>query len=424
MAQWKSQTRKSLPKSHQDYWASRLVKRVYDRNGDPIEIPDWQVRIAFLGRREWFNLRTANKAAASVLARDIFAALLTIGWDGTLAKYKPESVLNNPAPTVGEYLTEVGAKSGLRPRTLRNYANCLRTIVAGIQKIESGKAKYDYRSGGNTEWRQKIDGVKLSAITPEKVQAWKVGYLRDAGSSPGAQVLARRTINSYLRCARSLFSRKTTRFLSLEVPNPTPLAGVELEKTGSMRYQSKIDAKELIGFAKTELKEDHPDVYKIFVLGLFCGLRRAEIDGLEWSAIDWTKRVIRITNTDTLRVKTDGSEGVVDLDQKIAQELRSLNVGTESTFVVASHRTARPDSETPYYRCQHHFEFLTDWLRRHGVTANKPLHELRKELGALIVSRHGIFAAAHVLRHSDISTTARHYAAQKHRVDAGLGEFL
>ena len=63
---------------------------------------------------------------------------------------------------------------------------------------------------------------------------------------------------------------------------------------------------------------------------------------------------------------------------------------------------------------------MNAWLRSKGITANKPLHELRKELGALIATEQGIYAASRFLRHSDISTTARHYADHKARISVGL----
>ena len=59
-----------------------------------------------------------------------------------------------------------------------------------------------------------------------------------------------------------------------------------------------------------------------------------------------------------------------------------------------------------------------------GIAANKPLHELCKEIGALIATEHGIFAASRFLRHSDITTTARHYADHKARITVGLGKYL
>jgi hypothetical protein len=58
------------------------------------------------------------------------------------------------------------------------------------------------------------------------------------------------------------------------------------------------------------------------------------------------------------------------------------------------------------------------------VKAKKPLHELRKEVGARIATDYGIYAASRFLRHSDITTTARHYADQKDRVSVGFGKYL
>ena len=76
------------------------------------------------------------------------------------------------------------------------------------------------------------------------------------------------------------------------------------------------------------------------------------------------------------------------------------------------------------YRCTPHFDALYVWLRKQGVTARKPLHELRKELGALLAGSQGIFAAKSVLRHAQISTTAAYYTDKKRRITAGLGALL
>jgi hypothetical protein len=68
-----------------------------------------------------------------------------------------------------------------------------------------------------------------------------------------------------------------------------------------------------------------------------------------------------------------------------------------------------------HYRADAVFTRLNGWLREHGVTARKPIHELRKELGALVTAEHGIYAASRVLRHSNVVTTASHYTDLKSR---------
>ena len=39
--------------------------------------------------------------------------------------------------------------------------------------------------------------------------------------------------------------------------------------------------------AQNDLSESEPEAYKAFLLGAMGGLRRGEIDRLEWTAFDW-----------------------------------------------------------------------------------------------------------------------------------------
>ncbi|MFT4176845.1 MAG: hypothetical protein QM627_09330 [Luteolibacter sp.] len=64
----------------------------------------------------------------------------------------------------------------------------------------------------------------------------------------------------------------------------------------------------------------------------------------------------------------------------------------------------------PRYRCNREFSTLIRWLKQQGVPPLKPIHTLRKEIGSIIASEHGIFAASRYLRHSDIHITAAVYA--------------
>ena len=208
------------------------------------------------------------------------------------------------------------------------------------------------------------------------------------------------------------------------LPDPLPFDGVSLFKSGSMKYSSKINAGALIAAAKEELKPNEPEVYKVFLLGLFAGMRRAEIDLSEWKMVDWDKCVIRLHETEWLNLKTQDSAGEITIDAEVISELRELMPASKSQFIVASDRPPRNDSPRPYYRCEPVLDRLNRWLRSKGVTANKPLHELRKEIGALVATEHGIYAASRFLRHSDITTTARHYADHKARISVGLGKLL
>ncbi len=192
------------PKTHRDYWLGRLRKRTYRaRDGrTEIEIPTWQVRLFHAGREGWFNTDTANQAAAAVKARDAFQFLKANGWDAMLAKFRPASAA---APrlnlTVGEYLRAVQDTSYLRLRTFLNYQNCLRTIVSQIFGVKGDDSKFDYRQGGNQKWRERIDNIRLERVTPARVGEWQQRRVNKAGHSPAAIASAKRTANSYVRCA-------------------------------------------------------------------------------------------------------------------------------------------------------------------------------------------------------------------------------
>jgi hypothetical protein len=426
--------RRVLPRTHADYWRARLFRRTYAHKGRECEVNDLYVRIQHGKDRKFFPLRTTNQDAAAKRAAEIFAHLKVNGWGPTLAKFRPDA--DRPAKldlTVGNYLAAVDATRRLRPRTFLNYRNCFHTIVAEVFGIRprKGENKFDYRSGGNRAWVQRLDNIRLERLTPDKLNRWKRKRVAAAGHSPAAIASARRSVNSYLRCARSLFSPALMGELKAwKLPDPLPFAGVELEETGSQKYVSKINAPLLIAAARTELKTADPEAYKAFLLALFAGMRKAEIDSAEWRFLDPTTAVIRLEETEFLHLKTRDAAAEITVDPEVIAELDALRPPLSdqpapwSQFILHSPRAPRPDAFRACYRCEETFDRLNAWLRSKGIRANKPLHELRKECGAIIASTHGIFAAATFLRHSDITTTARHYADQKTRINLGLGQFL
>jgi integrase len=415
------QKSEGLGKTHVNYWKMRLFRNTYTREGERHEVNEWSVKIQHLGRRKTFSLGMTNRELAASKAKDIYLAIVGKGWEAAEAAFNPGMVVQKDDPSLGDFFAEVEAKASLKAKTFRNYVSAFRTIASGAFKTSDDKTKFDYRAGGHTKWAAGIAAIKLAAVTPDRVQAWKVAYLKAAGGSPVAVLSAKRTVNSYIRCARSLFSKPILKFVKLRMPQPLPFDGVELEDAGSMRYKSKMKPELLVIAARNELRDQHPESYKALLLGLFCGLRRSEIDLFEWSAIDWANHRIWVGVAEHFGPKT---EDFVDVDPEVLDELRGMMKGSESPFVLNSHLPPRAGLDRQYYRCQRVFKHLTAWLRSKGINANKPVHELRKEFGSQVNQKHGIWAASVALRHSDITTSARHYVGKKQRITVGLGHLL
>ena len=408
------------PKTDVRYWEQVIFQPAYTQDGQVRKVGHWAAKIQYLGRRETFSLVKANKANAASRAKEIYLSLRSSGWDATLAKFKPKAA---PAAvsTVGDFLEEVKAKASARPKTIESYCRAFRTIVADIWGIDGGKSKYDYRNGGRAAWLAKVNNVRLADVTPAEVQKWKLRFVRRAGSDPVKQRVARISVNSLMRQAKSLFSPEILKFIDLELPHALPFTGVGFEPRQSMRYRSSFDIERLIAAAQTELPQEQ---LKVFLLAALAGLRRGEIDTLEWPAFRWTDGVIRIEATRHFHPKSEDSVGDVEVDPELLAVFRGFHARATSSFVVESDIGPRVEATYSHYRCQPLFEALTQWLRDNGVQSNMPIHTLRKEFGSQVCSKHGIYAASHALRHGDIAITSQHYLDKRKSATSGLGHLL
>src|SRR6185436_2364393 len=103
----------------------------------------------------------------------------------TLADLKPNSELAIQSMvgadgTIGEFLAEVERTSSLKPKTVRRYSQCLRSVAAHTRGVKTAASRYDYKTGGLLAWRKQVDVIPLSAVTPAAVADWKIHYLRRA----------------------------------------------------------------------------------------------------------------------------------------------------------------------------------------------------------------------------------------------------
>jgi integrase len=411
-------------RSHDDvrYWQGKVFRKPYRQGGEYREAADFSVRLQFAGRREYFNLGTPNRAAAAERVREIYRHLAANGWEATLSLYKPRpnTAAGGPVRTVGDFIETLRASETGNLQTFEDYVGRFRQIVAGIAGIESSPGRFDVLSGGRKAWLAKTDAVALSQITPEKIRAWKKVRLERAGSHRAKERSARVSANSTLRRAASLFAKRRLARAGLSSID-RPFAGVEFERRPSSRYRSTFDIAELTASAQAELGSEE---FKVFLLAGFCGLRRGEIDTLEWSAFRWNQGVLRLEVTEHFGGKSEESIADVDVEAEVLAIFRGDHAQARGGFVIESPLSARHVTRYRHYRCKRTFRRLGAWLRTHGVTGRSPIHTLRKEFGSQVCDRLGVYAASQALRHSDIGVTTRYYLESKRRITPGLGPLL
>ncbi len=432
---------KGFARSQLGYWKKAL--RVAP-NGN------FFVQIFHDGRRGKFTFER-NAEVAAEKARLIFLCIQKEGWDSAVAKYSPGAAtrLQHKAeearvnaldgriehPTIGDLIRVAEEYSTVRPGSFYGYAKCLRYIVAesfsvphleevpvpGVKRTARRKARrarvlikdlrHDYRTGGLKKWQAMIDAVKLADLTPEIVQAWRKAFLTKAGADPILRDHAAVNFNKSIRNAKALFGKKLMPLLEkrMILTRPLPFDGICMEKEPPMRYRSMIDPAEILRAAASDLE---PEPYKALILCLVLGLRRSEADTLLWRQVDFDKREVSVEPTEFYLLKSRDSARVLCLDEGSLALFRGWRARAHGAFVLESPLMPRPLARNPGAgRCKATFDALSAWLKTKGVTARKPIHELRKEAGTILLKQgQPIESVSRYLGHSTIGITLAHYA--------------
>src|SRR6266481_1546110 len=245
------------------------------------------------------------------------------------------------------------------------------------------------------------------------------------------------TLRSILLSSKALFTPEIRKHLTLRLPSPLPFDGVTLPEAGKSRYKSEINPALLLTAAQRELADGvqeegkpatpRPELFKIALLALGAGLRRDEIDKLQWNQIQWHRNTIRVETTEHGGTKSADSEADVDVDPGLLEILKTYmpKPGKGSPFVIQSKINPRPLSvKNHHYRCNRQFKELIAWLRGKGLKSRNALHALRKEFGSQICAQAGIFAASSALRHSSINLTREYYIDKKQPAVFQVSKFL
>jgi integrase len=421
------------PRTDSRYWLKKVKLGASGEYG---------IQIAYRGQRHRFPLATAKVNEAAKKAAGVFSDITAHGWEAAIRKHRGT---HEKAATLGVFLAEVFRVLQTAPSTRGDYENAIRRVYGDIGGIKGDKRRFDYVKGGNAAWVAKINALPLDTVTPAKFMKWRTSFLELAKTEEG-KISRRRSANSYLASCKALFSEKNVlRGIEMNLPDPLPFAGVESLRGASVpQHNSKIDAAEIIESAfahfaapqgeaeRVESFKARREVLKVFILALFCGFTRQEIDGLCWDAIDFKAGKISIRRTKTARLKTQAREGCIAVDAHTLARLSDLKKESIGPFVIESKNAPKSATRYTRYRATVTYEALSNWLREYEddqerkplSAVKKPLHELRKEAGAVIVQQFGIYAASKFLRHSNIATTARFYADDTRTITTGLGVFI
>ena len=116
---------------------------------------------------------------------------------------------DKPTATVGSYIIEAAAVAKVKDSTFSAYAQALRIIAAEIVKFTPTAKRYGKK--GSQRWREKINAIPLSEITPLRVAKWQKKRLKDAGDDTRKQRSARESANRLPRPRQELVPQESQR---------------------------------------------------------------------------------------------------------------------------------------------------------------------------------------------------------------------
>ena len=425
-------------KSDFRYWKTKVFFNTYTYKGKKFKQSDYSVRFSEDSQRHSFSLGTGNKDEAARKAREIFLFRELNGWESTLEKYKSKGEQKVESPTVEIFLNEIRDKTTLKPDTLYSYEKKFRQLITEACEIKHEGSRV---GKGNLALRNKVNKVMLSELTPAKIMTWKKKFISQGGNKSPVQ-----TVNSILRNSKSLFSANNLVFVAAEmggskhaydrsgkktlkgrliIPHD-PFEDVNLEKVRIRKYDAQragMNLGKLFNLAQNELLPSKPELYKVFLIAAVSGLRRKEIDWLQWDHIDFEQQIIHVHASTNYELKSAESENQIAIDEFTVNQLKKLKRKSKGKFVVSTSGRNSDSRKAGSYRCGYLFKQLCKWLRKHGVKSQKPIHTLRQEATSIIADQYGLHAASSFARHSDIRITSQVYVENRKLSQVDTSQF-
>ena len=114
-----------------------------------------------------------------------------------MARRRPDAAAKKVNVTIGEYLDAVKARSAIYSKTIESYGASLRKIAADIHGLaDTGEKKSPVNRAA---WRAIVGAIKLRTLSAERIENWRIDFIRRKGTDPVKEKSARVSANSFHR---------------------------------------------------------------------------------------------------------------------------------------------------------------------------------------------------------------------------------
>lgn len=365
----------------------------------------WYFSMLYKGIRHSQSLETSDKEVAGGRAKLMREKIISRQWDQRLG------LVVRGVATVGEVLAvfKQYAVGRLDEGTAKDYANALRLVV------RRGLGKDEMKADA-------VDSESANVLTAGLVREYESWMLQAAvkeveATGDGSKLAsAKRSINSYLRQARAVFTTSALQFYKekdLVLPDAALLgflkAPVVEEPKLNRRAPSEEEVRPLFQAAKA-LKTEDPDAYIAWLLAAWTGLRRGDLASVQRS---W---LVQMNGHWVFNLpegwQKNGEADTVPVHPNLAAELQWYFKQSAGKFVLPSPDIGHGGDDADL-RASAIFNRVYEWMRGLGWTDAKMLQAMRRYFGDQARDQHGEEWTKALMRHAEGSTLRRNYIGKR-----------
>lgn len=364
----------------------------------------YSCKFSWQGKQRLLDTRMRSLRDAEQFERRALEALAK-GRSDVLAKAMLRQPDNATLAQIWQAYPEIATQQGVQPAVARQNLNSLALLI---------------RRGSDLADGAEVGHFGLDALTAEIVYRFKAASLARLAGKPEDEIASgRRTANSILRQAKSVFTPHAREFYTIAKGVKLPASILEFSKAPGFADTIKRDyripsdkiLKATFADLETRVRTEDVQVYIAAWMALGFGLRRSEIAAARvgWFVesegkvrLELRSTIVRNSTTEKTSTKNGEQCPIVDPANGVMAKLAPLlKDRSPEEYLIATDKVAERTVDV--------FERLTAWLRGHGWETEKATHELRAYGGCQVAMRDGIEAASKWLRHSSILVTQRHY---------------
>jgi len=216
--------------------------------------------------------------------------------------------------------------------------------------------------------------------------------------------VARKTANTELTALSGAFKYA----VEMKYLRENPVKGIRRFPKKARKTPRFFDENELKRIIESETRPRYRDIWEFLA---FTGLRKGELEHLEWPDVDFKNRVIHVRPKEDWEPKTKLSRTIPMHNRvyKILKERKKANESGRCVFVNDIGRPFKPDDL---------YSKLKPLLKRLGIEGN--VHTFRHTFAShLVMAGVDLPTVASLLGHRDISTTMIYaHLAPEHLVNA------